>query len=436
MASRTAKSPDLAVSLATKLVAALAAQRDAGRDAYPPTLQRLVQLTDPQAPADLVQRALVKKPFKDRAVVVNIADPQSLVALAEDLDQLADDSRLLESILSSLCSPADPLWPLARLKAAIKNTKLRKPFADAVAGKIRNNALPPSVGCRMEKNKPLLYLQRIPPPPPPPPPKKPEELMAARLLTTLQAQRVLGPDAYPPSLARLIELTSPRAAAPLVKKALAHPTLHGKLLVANTKAPESPVALAEDRQQFCSSSRLLTFLLQAKRQERARACAVESLLSSKSDLYGPFVQAVHGRIDAGTLPPEIGWMWIGKKKQLFFLEDVHGRPAGMWRGAEPARAPETPSARGHAIDFAAALAEAFAHIDRQQGGHNFVSLVELRGRLPMPRDTFDAELRKLRVAGQYTLSAAEGRHGISAEERAAGIVENGTLLLYVSRKRS
>ena len=52
----------------------------------------------------------------------------------------------------------------------------------------------------------------------------------------------------------------------------------------------------------------------------------------------------------------------------------------------------------------------------------------------MSTDVFNAELRKLRVAGRYTLSAAEGRHGISPEEHAAGIVEDGSLLLYVSRK--
>ena len=38
------------------------------------------------------------------------------------------------------------------------------------------------------------------------------------------------------------------------------------------------------------------------------------------------------------------------------------------------------------------------------------------------------------LAGRYSLSAAEGRHGLTPEEREAGILEDGTLLLYVSRK--
>jgi hypothetical protein len=81
------------------------------------------------------------------------------------------------------------------------------------------------------------------------------------------------------------------------------------------------------------------------------------------------------------------------------------------------------------LDFTAA----FDRLDREAGAHNFVSLVELRRALPWDRPTFDAELRKLRLAGRYTLSAAEGRHGISAQEKAAGMVEDGALLLYVSR---
>jgi hypothetical protein len=68
------------------------------------------------------------------------------------------------------------------------------------------------------------------------------------------------------------------------------------------------------------------------------------------------------------------------------------------------------------------------------GGHNFVSLAELRAALPMPRDLFDRGLQQLRSAGSYGLSSAEGRHGLTAEEQAAAIVEDGTLLLYVSRK--
>jgi hypothetical protein len=58
----------------------------------------------------------------------------------------------------------------------------------------------------------------------------------------------------------------------------------------------------------------------------------------------------------------------------------------------------------------------------------------LRRALPHDRATFDRELRELRRAGRYSLSAAEGRHGIQREEQEAGIREEGSLLLFVSRK--
>jgi hypothetical protein len=60
--------------------------------------------------------------------------------------------------------------------------------------------------------------------------------------------------------------------------------------------------------------------------------------------------------------------------------------------------------------------------------------VDLRAAVPADRAAFDAALQRLRRAGRLTLSAAEGRHGLTPEERAAGLVEDGVLLLYVARK--
>jgi hypothetical protein len=85
-------------------------------------------------------------------------------------------------------------------------------------------------------------------------------------------------------------------------------------------------------------------------------------------------------------------------------------------------------------DFAQRFEEAFARLDRERGGHNLVSLVALRQAMGEERAAFDAGLRELRREGRYSLSAAEGRHGISPEEREAGVVEDGSLLLFASRK--
>jgi hypothetical protein len=89
-----------------------------------------------------------------------------------------------------------------------------------------------------------------------------------------------------------------------------------------------------------------------------------------------------------------------------------------------------------AEDFAAAFEAAFGRLDRQEGSHNFVSLVDLRRALDAwPREAFDRGLRGLRVDGRFDLAGAENLGGLRAEEREAGILEAGSLLLYVSRKQ-
>jgi hypothetical protein len=429
-----AASKDTATALVEILLAVLEAQRSLGKEAYPLTLQRLVELAAPQTPPEMVAKAIGKKPFKDRVVMASKKSAAGLIALAEDVAQVVSSPRLLESALETLCTPASPLWPLTKVKGAIENTKLRQSFADAITQQIRDNTLPATVGVRMEKNKTLLFLHRIPPPPPL---RKPEEVLAEKLFQVLEAQRRLGGIAYPLSLRRLRELTDSGADDALLKKALAHPSLKGKLALVDVKNPDAPVALVEDRNQLISSGALLEFLLRKKRSSMEQAFPGESLVSKKSDLYRPFMEALERQVEAGSLPSTIGWMWVGKKKHLFFLEDVHGCRHATDQVATPApnlAAVSPPTPRETPVDFARAFDEAFNQINRQNGAHNFVSLVELRRVLPLPPERFDAELRKLRVAGRYTLSAAEGRHGISPEERAAGITEDGSLLLYVSRK--
>ena len=406
-----------AAALGEKLLAVLEAQRALGKDAYPLTLQRLAELVAPEQ----IGEAIGAKPFKDGAVAANTKDPAGLVALARDVEQLASDPRLLEWALDPLCTTEKAIWPLAKVKMRIENTKLRGAFEAAVGSQARENRLPAAVGYRLEKrNKALLFLRRIPP-------KDQDEVLAEKLLHALEAQRRLGGDAYPLSRKRLVELTDPKAKATLVNKALSHPILRDKLLLIDPTNPQAPLGVSEDQAQLLSSRALPEWLLRGKHKPKENAFPVEGLVSKKSAFYRPVLDAINRQIDADSLPPTLGWMWIGKKKQLFFLDDIHkGRPTEAPVAAPPPR--ESPA------DFAAAFDAAFNQIDRRSGAHNFVSLVDMRKALPLPPADFNAELRKLRVAGRYTLAAAEGRHGVTAEDQTAGIVEDGSLLLYVSRK--
>jgi hypothetical protein len=419
-----------AAQLAEKLVAVLEAQRGFGKDSYPLTLQRLVQLTDAQAPAELIDKAVANKAFKERVIVAHMQNRAAPVALVEDGERLAASRMLLEFALALVCTPDKPAATLAALKATVQKN-LRKPFEDAVQRQINENSLPPTVECLTAAKGKVLHPRHLPMP------KDPTAELAEKLLAVLGAQRQLGNGSYPLALKRLIELTSPDVKPKLVADALRHLTLHGKLVLVQVNKQQALIALAQDRQQLVASDLMLECLLRAKRKSTTCAFPVEALLPKKSELFRSFGDAVLHRMEVGSLPPCIGWILIGKKRYVFLMEDVQrghlkANNAPLPDSRQPAdnagRSREAPTT------FARDFDEIFNQIDRQKGGHNFISLVELRRRLPLERHAFDAELRKLRMAGRYTLSAAEGRHGLHPEEQEAGIIEDGALLLFVSRR--
>ena len=417
------KKKDEAGELAGRMLTVLQSQRGLGGESYPLTLGRLAQLTDPQAAREQVQKAVSKKLFKEGTVLSGNKTSPGLVALKGDGSLLAADPRLLVSALEAICTTAAPLHALGDVKKAVPNTKLRKPFGEATQQRAKDNALPGAVGCRMEKKKPLFYLRHIPPPPPPPPPPKPEEVLAEKLFRVVEAQRSLGGSSYPPTQARVVELTEPTVKPTLLKKALSLLDQQGRLTTVSIKDAKNPILLLGDRAEMLASGSLVELLLKAHRAPRQHAYPVEALLPKKSDIYQAFVDAANRLIESDSLPPTIGWLWASEEPLLFLLEDI--RPARRTEQHRPAAPP---------ADFARAFDEAFQRLNRHYGNHNFVSLVELRRALPLDREPFDAELRKLRVAGLYTLSGAEGRHGLTPEDREAGIREDGSLLLYVSRK--
>jgi hypothetical protein len=88
------------------------------------------------------------------------------------------------------------------------------------------------------------------------------------------------------------------------------------------------------------------------------------------------------------------------------------------------------------IDPRHAILDAFRRLHAAKertgvGNPNFLSLVHLRKEAGLSREVFDKAIDQLRRQGTLMLSAAEGRHGISDEEREAGIKEEGSLLLFV-----
>ncbi|HZU36534.1 MAG TPA: hypothetical protein VFA18_11525, partial [Gemmataceae bacterium] len=253
-------------------------------------------------------------------------------------------------------------------------------------------------------------------------PKKPEVELAEHMLRTLHAR---DGQAEFLSLEALLELTGLHPKATVLNKALAEKHFQEQAIVPLPKVKTGPVGLRKDRERLFSSPALLHLLLQTQRKPTEQVHAVKKLASklAKQERQ-PFMEVVNRLLDADRQPAGLGWVWSGKERCLLLLSDLHGR------------APVATPASGATPDFPAAFEQAFRLLDRQSGQHNFVKLTDLRRAVPVARTAFDAGLRELRRAGRYSLSAAEGRHGLNTEDKEAGILEDGSLLLYVSKRES
>jgi hypothetical protein len=271
------------------------------------------------------------------------------------------------------------------------------------------------------------------------PAKKPSAaaVLAEKMLRALRQRREENVNAAPLSAAALAALVDPGAGPRTILAVLRQRKTFGALAVAAARDIAAPVALAADLPHLATSAQILEYALRRARTAANHALSLAELKKKLTGkLQGPFQEAVQKHTQLGTLPPTVGWLLIKNSRKFLLLSDLH-------TGCEPASGGLQPPAVEQptgglrpplAEAFARAFDEAFARLDRQGGGYNFVSLAELRPALPCDRAAFDAGLHALRVAGRYTLSAAEGRHGLTAAEREAGVSEDGTLLLFVSRK--
>src|SRR5262249_3508807 len=214
-------------------------------------------------------------------------------------------------------------------------------------------------------------------------------------------------------------------------------TLKSRIALAFRDDPAAPVALAEDQDQLAADPALLESALAIARTDADQALPLAAVAKKvHKDLRSAFTAAVSEHVTDRTLPATVGVLRIKKKPHFFLLADLRAVPPRPT--VAPVAAP-TPAASTAApapvLDFASAFEEAFRRLDAMQGAHNFVSLVELRAALPdFDRAAFDAGLHALR-GKQFTLSAAEGRHGLTRAGLDAGIREaDGAPLLVVSRR--
>ncbi|XYH97199.1 hypothetical protein ACMHYB_57145 [Sorangium sp. So ce1128] len=329
--------------------------------------------------------------------------------------------------------------------------------------------------------------------------KDPPPSPVPRLLGVLESQRQLGGASYPPTLERLAELTGEKPAetskALSHKDAKGRVLLSRAAGGKKKPAPGTTlVLLAEDLEAAAQSDRLLEVQLQSARKADAPAVDLAQLPKGLLPALGrAFKAALDQRIAERRLPRTIGVL-TGKKPLFFFVADAvlpaAGAPAlpaatatataGAPRPSAPDGArdtasngarnaasngardtapngPRTAASNGAAkpppdpsrdatpapaapaapaVPFADRFDAAFAALDRDAGGHNYVTLRALRAALPdVPRAVFDAELTALRRQRRYSLDPSDGRHHQMADaEREAGIMEAGNLLVYVARR--
>ncbi len=411
--------PNPVVVLAEALIEAVKAERDQGVLGYPLRLSQLAQL----AASDLFPKAVKHKSFTSRVLLAQKKHPDSLLVLVEDADRLAASDVLLLHLLEQFCTPATPAIALDKLIKKVESP-LRQPLQDSIQQRIQARTLPATVGVLIVKDKPQLYLTHMPP-------ARPADVdLAEKMLAALEAGR--GAAGFPLTMRSLIAHVAPGVDAKLLKKALGSKLLKPQLIAA-AKGDDAPVALLEDEDRLIASQGLLAFALNASRTDVHQAIPLSDLKKKVSKpLQLRFAQALGNRVARLTVPEGIGLLRIKKQPCFFFWSDVVGHVSVVV--AEATAVPSAPDAVP-VLEFASAFEQAFDTLDRQHGSINLVSLVDIRHALAFDRATFDRELNELRRAGRFSLSGAEGRHGLSEEERDAAIREGDNLLLYAMRRK-
>lgn len=406
---------DVAAERAARLLEALRQAREQGD--YPLTADRLRQRAEPEASDEELFKALAKA--GPAVVVAAKKDIVSPVALAEDAEGLARGEGLLRYALGKLASAERPLHAPAKIVAQV-DASLRPVFETALTERLTSGSLPAGVHKHEAKGKVSLYLDQFPPPPPPVPPI---EGLKQQLLAALESARGAGD--YPLRFEQLVARLATEPAPKLLKSALAG--LSGQLLQSMPGQSDSLVVLRADRDRLLNDPRLLIWVIETARAPDDQLVPLAGLGKKLArELQDDFARSAEDRAREGLLPPGVGCLWTRKKPYLFLLADV-----GRW----PPPAEEAPPPLPWESDFGRLFDAVYERLAREQPAEP-VSLAQLRQEVPLGRETFNNELMRLWRAGRYTLRGTDQAPTLTPEERAAGIEQDGGLLLYVTREEA
>ena len=384
-----------------------------------------------------LREVIGQKIFKTAVVIAFPDELDSLVAPSDELDWLAGDERVLKGVCERMCSPLLPTLDLASGKKLLA-AKLQKPFVSVWEKRIVAGELPAFVRAvtlgKGKKVKPSLHDVRFP---------LPWVSLAERVVRELERRRGQGESLVEwSSLMLAVGASNPD----VLQQARETEPLKSRVVPIFAKETDGLVALVEDLERVASDSRILDRVLKAALKPGDTMADVDLLKKQKllhSSVGTAFTAALTQHLVSGRWPSGFGLGRNAKKAWLFRLRDVQGLPMSATTAPGSIASPTVPHipprpAGGESQGgFSREFAETFDRLDRSHGGRNFVKLSDLRRELShYSRETFDSELRQLRIARTFRLSTSDGNHvTLTPEERAAGIQEADLLLVYCERIR-
>ncbi|QDS94524.1 hypothetical protein FF011L_33030 [Roseimaritima multifibrata] len=276
----------------------------------------------------------------------------------------------------------------------------------------------------------------------------PSELASA-MVAALQSDRGQTSIHFPSTLSKLASQIGWEGSRKAIVKASCLRIFTDNVIVARRQTWDAPLALIDHVSALAEDSETLLFALKYRSQNKTKAhtpAELASVLTNRlgGDLRKQFRQSLQQRIQSQSLPRTVGCIAGGQgRPRLFQLQDLQPQ---AWQlailAAENNNPVEDRQKKNVQVETVAPSSDrfellfdaAFQRLCQSQGGHNFVDLASLRTALPeFSCQSFDTELRRLRIARRYRLSGAENRNDISPAQRSAGISEAGSLLIYAQR---
>lgn len=387
----------------------------------------------------VVQKRLSTKPLKDEIAAVSLKEPHFSLALAVDAQRFFAHSRTLRDFAALIAKKRQtsnkPLSAIASkfVTDAAVPTKLKPILAGVIDQQIQSDQLHESL-------RPLIEVKR---------PKHTPAQLSATLWEAFQSL-VASSDAVLVTEAAWLRHAGLNLTSKECVALLKHPPLAGNLVPCKATFDGKQVLYATATTIASVDAKLLdhAFALAIKlSQSGARSKPslgftaqklADAILKDKA-VQQSFVDGIWSRLEKGTLASAYASLFYEGQRILFRRSDLvpqipESAKAEMVANEKPHT--DVSASKSAGDTFANDFDSAFRELDAKSGRRNFVKVYELRQALSQySRAAFDAGLKQLRLANRYTMDSVFGASASLTEaERAAGIQEGQSLLVYVSRR--